>query len=291
MADWQTLIDSLESRRAMGSVSRRGFLCALAAGIGVSGCRTTEPDRSLLPARHSVQADQLVVLSDFRLNYDHPLISNLIELRKKVGKSLSLELNGPPVVVYLFPNEREYYGYLKTTYPSLPARRAYFIGTSFELAVYTYWGARVQEDLRHEFTHGLLHSTLQDVPLWLDEGLAEYFEVAGPEPGTVNSKSAQELAAAIANGWQPNLKRLESLHEVSMMNQADYREAWAWVHFMLHGSDDTRQLLVEYLQDLRTDANPGSLRERLEENVPILTERFRVYVAGLNGTPTNLATL
>jgi len=291
VADWQTLIDSLDSRRAVVSVSRRGFLCALAASAVVSGCRTTEPDRSLLPARHSVQADQLVVLSDFRLNYDHPLISDLIDMRKKVGESLSLELNGPPVVVYLFPNKREYYSYLKTTYPTLPARRAYFIGTSFELAVYTYWGERVQEDLRHEFTHGLLHSTLQDVPLWLDEGLAEYFEVAGPEPGAVNSKSAQELAAAIANGWKPNLKRLESLHEVSMMNQADYREAWAWVHFMLHGSDDTRQLLVEYLQDLRTDANPGSLRERLEENVPVLTERFRVYVAGLNGTPTNLATL
>jgi hypothetical protein len=289
VADWPTLMNSLKSHRAAGSVSRRGFLCALAAGF--AGCRTTEPDRSLLPARHSVQADQLVVLSDFRLNYDHPLISNLIKLRKEVADALSLELNGPPVVVYLFPNEREYYGYLKTTYPTLPARRAYFIGTSFELAVYTYWGERVQEDLRHEFTHGLLHSTLQDVPLWLDEGLAEYFEVAGPEPGTVNTKSAQELAAAIANGWQPNLKRLESLHEVSMMNQADYREAWAWVHFMLHGSEDTRQLLVEYLQDLRTDANPGSLRERLEENVPVLTERFRVYVAGLNGTPTNLATL
>jgi len=291
VADWQTLIDSPDLRRADRSVSRRGFLCALAATVGASGCRTAERDRGLLPARHSVQADQLVVLSDFRLNYDHPLISNLIELRKEVADSLSLELNGPPVIVYLFPDEREYYSYLKTTYPSLPARRAYFIGTSFELAVYTYWGERVQEDLRHEFTHGLLHSTLQDVPLWLDEGLAEYFEVAGPAPGTVNSKSAQELAEAIGNGWQPNLKRLESLHEVSMMNQADYREAWAWVHFMLHGSDETRQLLVEYLQDLRTDPSPGSLRDRLEKNVPALSDRFRVYVAGLNGTPANMATL
>ena len=141
MADWQTLIDSPDLRRADRSVSRRGFLCALAATVGASGCRTAERDRGLLPARHSVQADQLVVLSDFRLNYDHPLISNLIELRKEVADSLSLELNGPPVIVYLFPDEREYYSYLKTTYPSLPARRAYFIGTSFELAVYTYWAS------------------------------------------------------------------------------------------------------------------------------------------------------
>lgn len=293
-----TSVDSGQARtdppffaRAARSVSRRECLVALGSAVLLGGCRTTEPDRSLLPARHSVQADQLVVLSDFRLNYDHPLISDLIELRKEVAESLALELNGPPVVVYLFPNERDYYRYLKTTYPSLPARRAYFIGTSFELAVYTYWGERVQEDLRHEFTHGLLHSALQDVPLWLDEGLAEYFEVNGPEPGAVNTQSAQELAAAIAKGWKPDLKRLESLNEVSMMNQADYREAWAWVHFMLHSSAETRQLLVDYLQELRTDPNPGSLRERLEENVPVVVERFRVYVAGLNGTPTNLANL
>ena len=272
-------------------VSRRGFLCALASGLAVSGCRSTEPDHDLLPARHSVQADQLVVLSDFRLNYDHPLIADLIELRREVADSLALDLNGPPVVVYLFPDEKKYYSYLKTTYPTLPDRRAYFIGTSFELAVYTYWGERIQEDLRHEFTHGLLHSTLLDVPLWLDEGLAEYFELDGPAPGTVNTKSAENLAAAIANGWMPDLKRLETLDEVSMMNQADYREAWAWVHFMLHSSEGTQQLLIEYLQELRTNPDPEPLRERLEKNIPVLTERFRVYVSGLNGTPANLATL
>ncbi|GIT30210.1 MAG: hypothetical protein Ct9H300mP1_22560 [Planctomycetaceae bacterium] len=44
------------------------------------------------------------------------------------------------------------------------------------------------EDLRHEFTHGVLHSSLKRVPLWLDEGLAEYFEVVGPKPGGVNTE-------------------------------------------------------------------------------------------------------
>jgi hypothetical protein len=284
-------IDRSEFGLTDPDVSRRRFLCALASGLAVSGCRSTEPDHDLLPARHSVQADQLVVLSDFRLNYDHPLIADLIELRREVARTLALEFNGPPVVVYLFPDEKKYYNYLKTTYPTLPDRRAYFIGTSFELAVYTYWGKRIQEDLRHEFTHGLLHSTLLDVPLWLDEGLAEYFELDGPAPGTIHTKSAEELSAAIANGWKPDLKRLESLREVSMMNQADYREAWAWVHFMLHSSEGTQQLLIEYLQELQTDPNPVPLRERLETHIPILTERFRAYVAGLNGTPANLATL
>ena len=50
-------------------------------------------------------------------------------------------------------------------------------GGEEDLLVYTYWGDRIQQDLRHELTHALLHSVLKDVPLWLDEGLAEYFEM------------------------------------------------------------------------------------------------------------------
>ena len=66
--------------------------------------------------------------------------------------------------MYLFTNEAEYTQYLNATYPGLPKRRAYFVGTPRELAVYTYWGERIQEDLRHEYTHGLLHACLKQSP-------------------------------------------------------------------------------------------------------------------------------
>ena len=38
-------------------------------------------------------------------------------------------------------------------------------------------GPDFEIDLRHEATHALLHGSLPMVPLWLDEGLAKYFEV------------------------------------------------------------------------------------------------------------------
>ena len=53
-----------------------------------------------------------------------------------------------PVVVYLFNNEAEYRKYMAVTYPKLPPRSAYFVGSSTELAVYTHWGQSVREDLR-----------------------------------------------------------------------------------------------------------------------------------------------
>ncbi len=273
-------------------VTRRQFqrrLLGLVAACAGAGCQHTQKaPLAELPARHSIQADQLVVLSDFRLRYDHPLIKDLIKLRQDVSSTLAVPIDGQPVVVYLFTNDDEYQHYLKRTYPSLPMRRAYFIGTPYELAVYTYWGDRIQEDLRHEFTHGLLHSTLKAVPLWLDEGLAEYFEVVTPQSPPINVSSVKQLAIAKRKGWKPGLERLESLKEVSQMNQADYQESWAWVHFMLHGSPETRDVLLGYLGDLRTTADPGSLQKRLQAAVPALNEHFLGYVDDLQAASTNL---
>ncbi len=262
--------------------TRRQFLqrTALAATLTSAGCRLTREDSVSLPARHSVQADQLVVLSDFRLPYSHPLIKDLIQLRKDVSNTLALELADQPVVVYLFSSEKEYNRFLKETYPSLPHRRAYFMGTSWELSVYAGWGPNIQDDLRHEFTHGLLHSTLHNVPLWLDEGIAEYFEPAG-SAGQIRPIPAAKLGEAVVNGWEPSLTRLESMTDVAEMGQADYRESWAWVHYLLHGSPDLKGVFYEYLQELKSGRNPGPLSARIDAAGPIYRERFPTFLMNL----------
>jgi len=100
------------------------------------------------------------------------------------------------------------------------------------------------------------------VPLWLDEGLAEYFEVPPDREGN-NAQHVRQLRQAWSNGRQPNLTRLESLGQVQQMTPAEYREAWAWVHLMLQGSPEAKAVLVQYLQLLRTSPNPGPLQPRL----------------------------
>lgn len=266
------------------ALSRRRWLVAGPALLCFGwGCATARPARITLPTKHTVKSDQLLVISDFKLGKDHELIQDLMKLRKQVSSTLELPLGTKPVTVYLFSNELAYNQYLQATFPGYPPRRAYFIQTpGKELAVYTWWGEKIQEDLRHEFTHGLLHASLEGVPLWLDEGLAEYFEVAGPQPGRVNAEHAQGLATALTSGWHPDLDRLETLEKVEDMKRPDYREAWAWVHYMLHASPDTRQVLLDYLQDLRHDSRPGSLHARLQSDSPDCDMRLVSYVAGIN---------
>lgn len=254
------------------------YLCAV-----VTGCRMkANPPAPQKPAKHLVRGDQLLVYSNFRIPDDHDLIRDLKELRHRVYEELRLPVQRRPVSVYLFEDEAAYRKYLARMYPTLPHRRAYFFKTADELAVYTYWGERIQEDLRHEFTHGLLHASLKTVPLWLDEGLAEYFEVIAPEPGALNGDYADELAQQMGRGWTPDIERLEGLEEFAAMQRLDYQEAWAWVHYMLHASPETREALLGYLQDLRTQTKPYALSQRLKAMNPHFESRFVAYIGSLN---------
>ena len=272
-------VSSCSPRRfSFGETTSRRFFVIFAAML-ICGCRVVQPPQGL-PAKYTLENEHLVVQSDVKLSRNHELLKDLDHLREEILSTLDLPIQKQAVVVYLFADEARYAHYLQTRYPRLPPRRAYFVGTSKELAVYTYWGDRIQEDLRHEFTHGVLHATLKDVPLWLDEGLAEYFEVASPPTG-MNREYAMNLAAGIATGWKPDLDRLESLEGVDQMQKSDYQESWAWVHFMLQHSDDSRAVLTNYLHELRTNAQPGPLSLRLREAIPVADRRFLNHAGSL----------
>jgi hypothetical protein len=244
------------------------------------GCRTVNTVPVGLPKQSALENDHLLVRSDLKLPKNHPILEDLDSLRDEIADELNLPLQKQPVTVYLFSDEVRYSQYLQTRYPLLPPRRAYFIGTTKELAVYTFWGDRIQEDLRHEYTHGVLHASLVDVPLWLDEGLAEYFEVT-TEPRGLNRDYAARLASNLSQGWKPDLDRLETLEKVEDMQKGDYLESWAWVHFLIHHSEETRDVLVGYLHELRTNGRPGSLARRLRDAIPSADQRFAVHAASM----------
>ncbi|MFM7149127.1 MAG: hypothetical protein ACKO23_04720, partial [Gemmataceae bacterium] len=131
-----------------------------------------------LPSRHSFRIAPFIFLSDFEIPKDQPLFTELADLRDQIQKELLLPPSSSEVRVYLFETRERYDKYMKERYPDLPERRAFFVaqprtmGGTEDLLVFTYWGKRIRQDLRHELTHALLHSVIKDVPLWLDEGLA-----------------------------------------------------------------------------------------------------------------------
>jgi hypothetical protein len=262
-------------RRAAGAV-----LLALAAGCSSFSLHLlnrdrpdarTEPEaaaRPAAPARYSFRIAPYVFVSDFPVDSNQPLFRELADLRNQVSRELQLPVGTAPVQVHLFETHERYEAFIKSRYPNLPTRRAFFValprpmGGGEDLLVYTWWGPRIGQDLRHELTHAFLHSVLRGVPLWLDEGLAEYFELP-PAVGGVNADHVDHLSNDGGGPYRPDLARLERMTEVDEMKRPEYREAWAWVHLMLHSTPQARAVLVAYLQQLREKGNVGPLRPKL----------------------------
>jgi hypothetical protein len=220
---------------------------------------------------------QLVLHADFRLPQEHRLIDELVAERDLIAERLSLPITSEPIHVHLFADEAAYQRHVAQQFPGFPERRAIFVETDVTLAVYAHWGDSVAEDLRHEVAHGYLHAAMRNLPLWLDEGLAEYFEVGRGRRG-LHRPHIEYLLGQQAVGWQPDLPRLEAHHSAGDMTQLDYAEAWLWVHFLLEGSGEKATLLTTYLNDLRTGqpAEPLSarLRQRLARAEPALIEHL-----------------
>lgn len=235
------------------------------------------------PGRYSFRIAPYVFLSDFEVSRDQPLFQELAQLRDQVYSELQLTQGHSTVQVYLFESEERYNRFMRAVYPTLPPRRAFFIaqqrpmGGIDDLLVYTRWGERIRQDLRHELTHALLHSVLRDVPLWLDEGLAEYFELPAERRG-VNSGHVAALRRDLGLCFQPDLQRLEKLKDVRDMKSPEYREAWMWVHLMLHSRPEAKAVLLAYLHDLRGNRNPGLLRPRLAAVWPSPEEAFKKHL-------------
>ncbi len=222
------------------------------------------------PWKYTFRLPPYLFFSDFELDQKHPVFRELAGLRDQVFKELLLTPGTAIVQVYLFEDRDRYQAFIDGRYPGLPKRRAFFIGEqhigSDDLLVYTFWGERIQQDLRHELTHALLHSVLKDVPLWLDEGLAEFFELP-PERQGLNPDHVRKLRSAKLP-FKPDLARLETLKDVSQMNPAEYHEAWAWVHLMLRGKPESKKVLLDYVHQLRTMPNVPPLGPALAKVLP-----------------------
>ncbi|MSR29875.1 MAG: DUF1570 domain-containing protein [Gemmataceae bacterium] len=243
-----------------------------------------------LPGKYLVRVAPYVFLSDFEIQKDLPLFQELGHLRDQVYQDLKLPDSTTMIQVYLFEDRDKYERFMQSRYPKLPSRRAFFVaqsrgvGRSEDLLIYTYWGDRVRQDLRHELTHALLHSVLKDVPLWLDEGLAEYYELPLEQKG-INRAHVEQLRKELSLDFKPDLIRLELMDEVGKMNRAEYRESWAWVHFLLNFSPDTRKNLLTYLQQLRDTSNPGNFREKLLEILPTPETDLQNHILRLDFAP------
>jgi len=259
----------------------RGNSLKLVLIVSLFGCRGL-PQPAALPDAHHMRVGQLQIHSDFELKKDHRIVRDLVAEREVISSTLGLPAGSEVIEVHLFADGERYAQFLKRHFPTVPSRRAFFLETDSRLLVYAHWSDyHMAEDLRHEVAHGYLHAVVPSIPLWLDEGLAEYFEV----PAALNGLNSPHLALLSDmmehDGWQPDLGRLERLRDATQMDQRDYAEAWAWVYAMLHSDPEQREVLTGYLAELYKEGVAEPISRRLASHSKEPEQSLANYLADL----------
>jgi hypothetical protein len=205
--------------------------------------------------------------ADFSLQGHEQVFRELADIQQDLSRRLGISPGEERIEIYLFRGRSSYNQYVKRWFPAVPTRRALYIKNNGPGMVLVYLSDQLHTDLRHECTHALLHAALPMVPLWLDEGLAEYYEVPPGERSHENPHRSRTVWSFRL--WQMrSIAQLEEKQELAEMGRSEYCHSWAWVHFMMHGPAPARDELIRYLADIRKGTPPGKLSDRMERVFP-----------------------
>ena len=118
----------------------------------------------------------------------------------------------------------------------------------------------------HEYSHLIVNNVAPDLPVWLNEGLAEYyssFELGNDGRAVTFGRPLDEHLRELATSqWMPLKDLLATTRDAPQYNEGSrrgvfYAEAWLLVHMLLHGQPDRRQAAGGYLRDLGAGVAPA----------------------------------
>lgn len=204
-----------------------------------------------------------------------PIWEQLLEVSKELDSTLGIRTNGADVQVILFHDHSSYLRYLSARLPQCRNRKALYYRNGEVSQIYAYQSRSLLVDLRHEMTHVLVHQHLPYAALWLDEGLAEFFE---------ENPSARESSSRISTvrwrartGRVPSLKGLEAIPKAEAMGEDEYRDSWAWVSFFMSHSERSRTVLKDYIHQIHRGEAPGPMSSVATAEIPGLNDTANSY--------------
>ena len=263
-----------EKGSVMQPLSRRKMLALGGAVAGIHALGGTPPCLAAPKWLDRQTYGPFHCQATFPIGPYEPMFREISSLERELERTLAIPPANLPIDLYLFGDEPTHRTFISQLYPRVPYRRALYVQRGGRGSVYAYRQAELAIDLRHECTHALLHANLAMVPLWLDEGLAEYFEM--PESGRAYGQHHfSHLRWDLRlYGMRRTIEQLEQKSSLGAMGSVEYRFSWGWAHFMLHGPIAAHRVLVHYLADIRQNSPPGKLSRRLRQAVPQLDERM-----------------
>ena len=206
--------------------------------------------------------------------------------------------------VFVFNRQVDYMRFIDNR---LPNTGGVFIAHKDALAAYLELQGRdaLRQTLQHEAFHQFAHQFIsQDLPLWLNEGMAQIFQEGiwtgrGFIVEQIPPKRIRQLRADMAGGkLMPFADFLAVDHRdwaKTMRNRergaTQYNQAWAMVHFLVYATDEQgqpayRERFIKMLRMIHEGTNANeAFRAHFGANYPAFQRRFVEWAQTLQPTP------
>jgi len=213
-----------------------------------------------------------VLRADCSLAATPGILAELRQLQDDLVETLGIEPAEEWIEIYVYRDRAALNAATRELLPGVEPRPALFVQGHGRAMVLTCRGDTLATDLRHETTHAILQQFTGEIPLWLDEGLAEYFEEPRDRRAGGHAHLA-ELREPGAVARLPSLERLERAANLGDLSLRDYQSAWLWTHYLLHGPPALQAELRAFLADSAEQRGKLSFGDRLRKLDPAIERR------------------
>jgi tetratricopeptide (TPR) repeat protein len=147
-------------------------------------------------------------------------------------------------------------------------------------------GTTASHTIYHEYTHALLYLNFSRLPLWLGEGIAEFFgnSTVGERDVRTGTADKSHLYTLSKNEWLPMSTLLEVNKAAPYYNEKNpasifYAESWAVAHYLLLDPEARReQLLNKYLAAWTRSGDEKAAGAEAFGDLDRFGERIKKYV-------------
>lgn len=140
----------------------------------------------------------------------------------------------------------------------------------------------------HEYTHLLINNTLGNVPVWFNEGLAEYYSTFGisdDQKIVLGSPIASHVFLLRDNKMLPLRTLFQVDHHSAYYNERDkqsvfYAESWALMHYLILGNEGKRLTQLSTFLDLMNANKPmeQAFQQAFQVSFELMEKELRDYI-------------
>jgi tetratricopeptide (TPR) repeat protein len=238
----------------------------------------------------TLTAGEFRVYSNASPNATRAIATNLLRMREALGKVTTLEMRAAkPTYVLVFRSKASFAPYRDAIFgkENAPVSGAFVSAAAGNfIAVDAAAEGGVAHVVYHELTHHFMRNTVPGLPLWLDEGLAEYystFSVRGDEVRVGYLIPAHVMSLRRREPLIP-MERFFALDQQSpeftdaRRQKRFYAQAWALVHYFLAGGEARRARLDAFLDAIRAGRSAAEATAILGSDYPAMQQEIRSYV-------------